>query len=45
LRGGLHPGADGGGACTEPHQPKIAMPETFENAAKQETPMTSNTRF
>src|SRR6185436_12778797 len=35
LRQRLHPGADAGGARAEPHQPKIAILEGFENATEQ----------
>ena len=33
------------GVCAYPHQPEITMLETFEDAAKQETPVLPKTRF
>jgi hypothetical protein len=32
LRHGLHPGADGGGTGSDPHQPEIAILESLEDA-------------
>jgi hypothetical protein len=31
LRQHLHPRADAGGACADPHDSKVAILETFEN--------------